>query len=307
MTKQTFLTLALSMLGVAAMAQPRSASGPTLLIKSSQGLMAPVWSPSGDKIAVTSDNYDGIWVADADGSNLRQVTCCSGAGYKMQWSADGTKLLGRTNVVSDNRVFHEVKVWNAADGAETTLVGKTRELTGTPLWNDAERVMISGERGASSVNTRSLKRTSATAADVYTMMVNDPAGVADKVASLKEFSGAIIINPALSHDGKQVAFQVPGKGIFTCNSDGSGVAYLCKGSHPAWLPDNSLIYTVVTDNGESFTGSDIYAVDVATGKAVLLTANTDMIPLTPAVTRDGKRVAFENAKDACIYEITLKY
>ena len=269
--------------------------------------MAPVWSPSGDKIAVTSDNYDGIWVADADGSNLRQVTCCSGAGYKMQWSADGTKLLGRTNVVSDNRVFHEVKVWNAADGAETTLVGKTRELTGTPLWNDAERVMISGERGASSVNTRSLKRTSATAADVYTMMVNDPAGVADKVASLKEFTGAIIINPALSNDGKQVAFQVPGKGIFTCNSDGSGVAYLCKGSHPAWLPDNSLIYTVVTDNGESFTGSDIYAVDVATGKAVLLTANTDMIPLTPAVTRDGKRVAFENAKDACIYEITLKY
>ena len=105
------------MLGVAAMAQPRSASEPTLLIKSSQGLMAPVWSPSGDKIAVTSDNYDGIWVADADGSNLRQVTCCSGAGYKMQWSADGTKLLGRTNVVSDNRVFHEVKVWNAADGA----------------------------------------------------------------------------------------------------------------------------------------------------------------------------------------------
>ena len=210
-------------------------------------------------------------------------------------------------MVSDNRVFHEVKVWNAADGVETTLVGKTRELIGTPLWNDAERVMISDERGASSVNTRSLKRTSATAADVYTMMVNDPAGVADKVASLKEFSGAIIINPALSHDGKQVAFQVPGKGIFTCNSDGSGVAYLCKGSHPAWLPDNSLIYTVVTDNGESFTGSDIYAVDVATGKAVLLTANTDMIPLTPAVTRDGKRVAFENAKDACIYEITLKY
>ena len=42
MTKQTFLTLALSMLGVAAMAQPRSASEPTLLIKSSQGLMAPV-------------------------------------------------------------------------------------------------------------------------------------------------------------------------------------------------------------------------------------------------------------------------
>ena len=307
MTKKMFFTLALGTLGAVAMAQPRSAGEPVLLLKSQQGLMAPVWSPDGDKIAVTTDNYEGIWIADADGGNLRQVTDASGAGYKMQWSADGQRLLGRTNVVADGLILHEVKVWNAQDGAETTLVGKTRELTGTPLWRDAERVSIADGRGAANVNVRSLKRQAAETVDVYSQMVSDPAGVADKVASLSEFSGKIIINPALSNDGRRVAFQVPGKGIYTCNADGTGVEFVCKGSHPAWLPDNSLIYTVVTDDGVQFTGSDIYAVDVATKKTVLLTGGTDLIPLTPTVTRDGKRVAFENAKDASIYVITLKY
>lgn len=288
------------------MAQPRSASEPVRLIQSTEGLMAPVWSPNGDKIAVTTDNFTGILVADADGSNLRQLTALPGAGYKMQWSADGSQLLGRTNVVDGSRIYHEVKVWDVADGKETTLVEKTRDLKGMPAWRGVN-VSLLDSRGAGEVNVRSLKRNAASSTDVYTMMVNDPAGVAAKVASLSEFAGKIIINPALSADGSKVAFQVPGKGIYTCNADGSEVEFLCKGSHPAWLPDNSVVYTVVADDGMRFTSSDIYAVDVATKHTVLLTANTDLIPLTPAVTRDGKKVAFENAGDAAIYVITLKY
>lgn len=306
MTKQTFLTLALSALGLVAMAQPRGASEPVKLIQWEVGLMTPVWSPSGDKIAVTTDNFRGIMVADADGGNLRQLTALPGAGYKMQWSADGSQLLGRTNVADGSRIYHEVKVWNVADGKETTLIEKTRDLKGTPTWVGANVSLLDG-RGMGEVSVRSLKRVSASTTDVYTMMVNDPAGVAGKVASLSEFSGKIIINPARSADGTKVAFQVPGKGIYTCSADGSGVEYLCKGSHPAWLPDNSVVYTVVTDDGVRFTGSDIYAVDVATKNTVLLTANTDMIPLTPAVSPDGTKVAFENALDAAIYVITLKY
>lgn len=271
--------------------------------------MLPVWSPSGDKIAVTSDNYDGIWVADADGSNLRQVTAaqvpatrCNGTPTAQNCSAE--PMWCPTIVFST-----KLGGGNAADGAETTLVGKTRELTGTPLWNDAERVMISGR--AWRIERQHTQPSSAHPRqpyDVYTMMVTyDPAGVADKVASLKEFSGAIIINPALSsNDGKQVAFQVPGKGIFTCNSGrqrrGLPVAAIRHGcSTICRLTPLSPIMAKV------LLAPIIYAVDVATGKAVLLTANTDMIPLTPGFDTRWQTAVFENAKDACIYEITLKY
>ena len=309
MIKQTVFTftLALSALGLGSvMAKPRGASEPVKLIHYEKGLMAPVWSPNGDKIAVTTDNFTGILVADSDGNNLRKLTMLPGAGYKMQWSADGSQMLGRTNVADGNRIYHEVKVWNVADCKEATLIKKTRDLKGTPTWVGAN-VTLLDSRGSGEINVRSLKRVSSSIVDVYTMMVNDPTSVADKVASLSDFSGKIIINPARSLDGKKVAFQVPGKGIYTCDADGSGVEYLCKGSHPAWLPDNSVVYTVVTDDGMRFTGSDIYAIDVATKNTVLLTPNTDMIPLTPAVSPDGKKVAFENAADASIYVITLKY
>lgn len=307
MKKRRILSIAMCAVVMSAVALPHSASAPQMLIKSDRGLMAPVWSPTGEKIAVTSDNYVGIWVADVAGNNLKQVTDNAGAGYKMQWSADGSKILGRTNVTVNNRIFHEIKVWNVADFSETTLVEQTRDIQGTPLWKGAEQIALSDLRGAAEMNVLSLKRVTKSITDVFTLMVNEPAEVAANVPSLREFLGTIIINPALSQDGMKVAFQVPGKGIYVCNVDGSDVKYVCKGSHPSWLPDGSIIYTVVKDDGVNFTSSEIYARDITTGKSVLLSGNSEIIPLTPTVTKDGTRVAFENAMDACIYVITLKY
>lgn len=307
MKKRRIFSIAMCAVVMSAVALPHSASAPQMLIKSDRGLMAPVWSPTGEKIAVTSDNYVGIWVADAAGNNLKQVTDNAGAGYKMQWSTDGSKILGRTNVTVNNRIFHEIKVWNVADFSETTLVEQTRDIQGTPLWKGAEQIALSDLRGAAEMNVLSLKCVTKSITDVFTLMVNEPAEVAAKVPSLREFLGTIIINPALSQDGMKVAFQVPGKGIYVCNVDGSDVKYVCKGSHPSWLPDGSIIYTVVKDDGVNFTSSEIYARDITTGKSVLLSGNSEIIPLTPTVTKDGTRVAFENAMDACIYVITLKY
>jgi TolB protein len=54
----------------------------------------PVWSPDGSKIAFTSDksgNID-IWVIDADGSNMRQVTRHPAWDDFPSWSSDGRKI-----------------------------------------------------------------------------------------------------------------------------------------------------------------------------------------------------------------------
>ena len=40
--------------------QARAASEPVKLLESRVGLMAPVWSPDGSMLAVTTDNYAGI-------------------------------------------------------------------------------------------------------------------------------------------------------------------------------------------------------------------------------------------------------
>lgn len=307
MKQKLIIGLSLCVLGGNAFAQPQSASEPQLLLKSTVGLMAPVWSPTGSKIAVTTDNYAGILVANADGTNLIPLTDESGAGYKMQWSADGNQILSRTNIVENARVFHEVKVWNVESGKSTTLVNKTRDLKGTPTWKSVANISIADRIGTKSVNTNTLAATASTP-NVYDIMVNDPVHATAKIQALKQFANKMVLNPAISPNGEMVAFQIPGHGIYTCNINGDNLKHVCKGTHPAWLPDNeSLIFTRESDNGHVYTASDIYAINTVTEKMNLLTGNTSLIPLRPTVSPDGTKVAFENAADASIYIINLKY
>ncbi|MBQ9077374.1 MAG: PD40 domain-containing protein [Muribaculaceae bacterium] len=308
--KQHFISvLSLLLCGGSMLAsQPNGASQPQMLINASQqGLMAPVWSPQGDKIAVTTDNYNGILIANADGSNLRQLTDASGAGYKMMWSADGKEILGRTNVVENARVFHEVKVWDIESGNATTLVSKTRDLKGTPTWKSASNIVVADRIGVKSVNTKTLA-TASSSSNAYELMVNDPVGATAKLPALTAYAKSIVINPAISPDGQKVAFQIPGKGMFVCDIDGNNLISFGKGSNPAWMPDSeNLIFTRTTDDGQRFTSSDIYSININSKKEYLLTGNTDLIPRRPSVSPDGQKVVFENAADASIYIVNLKY
>lgn len=306
MKRQLLLAFAVAVFGGIAIAQPRSASEPQKLIESNTGLMAPVWSPKGDKIAVTTNGYTGVFVADANGKNLKCVTNAAGAGYKMQWSADGKQILGRTNIVENNRVFHEVKVWNVENTTERTLVSKTRELKGTPTWKTSDKVNVIGKSG---VRTLSINGAVASATqNAYDIMVNDPVGAMTQIASLNAIGGKMVLNPALSADGKKIAFQIYGKGMFVCNVDGTEVKSLGKGVYPTWLPDNeTVVFNLTSDDGSRLTASTLNAVNVSNGKSVVLVNKSEIIPLKPTVSPDGAKVAFENVADESIYVVNLKY
>lgn len=292
MRKNIILLLAaIAGVGVA-IALPKGATAPRLLLNSRSALLAPAWSPDGRRIAVTTDNYAGILIADSDGNNLRTLTNDAGAGYKMAWTDDGSQILGRTNIVERGRVLHEVKAYDVTTLKSTTLITKGR-FDGTPSSGQAKRLKA----------TRAFTPVSA-----FELMLNKPSEAADMIVGLNRLKGSVIINPALSPDGSKIAFQIAGKGIFVCDADGNNVVGLCKGSHPSWLPDNrTIVMTVITDNGMRFTSSTLYAIDVVNGSKVALLKNGNYIPRTPAVSPDGKTVAFQNASDFAIYTINLKY
>lgn len=285
MKKTLLLGIAALLCGSIAIAQPRSASAPQLLLSTPTGLMAPVWSPDGKHIAASGLNYSGIYVAQADGSSLQMVTDAPGAGYKMVWNGNNA-IVGRTNIVENGRVMHEMYSWTLS-GTATRVAAKGRNVQAPSL---RAAGMAKGQAG------------------IYDMMVADPSHVAATVGALADFEGQIIINPALSPDGSRIAFQVPGKGMWVIGADGSNLRSIGAGSHPAWLPDNAtIVYTVVKDNGSEFTSSAIYAKNIDNGKSMTISDSSTILPLSPAVSPDGYKVAFENARDNAIYVITLKY
>lgn len=281
--KKQLLLAAVMLLGsgIAAMAAGLTASAPVRVASSADGLMAPVWSPDGKMIAASGPSYTGIYVFNADGSNGFCLTEAKGAGYKMAWSADGNEIVGRTNIHEGIRVFHETRAWNLKDGKSRVIAAKNR----------------------SNANPA----TSGTKVNLLSRMTENAAEVTSEVASLKDFAGSTVINPALSPDGSMIAFQIVGNGMFVINADGSNLRSLGTGSNPSWMPDNNtLVYTIVRDNGNEYTGSTIMTVTLNDMKTEVLMNNDNFIPVRPAVSADGSRVAFENINDQAIYVITLK-
>ena len=245
--------LGLALMGLATLpgaAQVAVQGEPALLLKAPMGLMCPVWSPDGSKIAVTTDRYEGILVAAEDGSALHSVCRDAKAGYKMAWDASSSRVI--PNALSDR----------------------------------AETIVSAG---------------------LYRDMLTDPAGVAAKTAALADFAGKTVINPALSPDGARIAFQIVGRGLWVINADGSNLQSLGRGSHPSWMPDSrNIVYTIVEDNGSQFTASTLMSADAVSGRTAIVYRNLEYLPMTPAVSPDGSKIAFENAADAAIYTIDIK-
>lgn len=94
MKKHSMLALALAMMSPLAMAQVKATSAPARLLTSPVGLMAPVYSPDGSMIAATGDNHRGIFVASAQGKDLRIVSS-NAAAYGMQWTADSRSIVAK--------------------------------------------------------------------------------------------------------------------------------------------------------------------------------------------------------------------
>lgn len=135
MKKHYLLGMAFAALVLPAMGQVRSAAPAEKLLSAPIGLMAPVWSPDGSKIAVTSDNYEGIYVANADGSDLHMVNAEKGAGYRMAWNADGIvdgkkmKAAAKASTVYDTMV--------AAPAEAASKIAALKEFEGRTVINPA--------------------------------------------------------------------------------------------------------------------------------------------------------------------------
>ena len=278
-----FSVLAVSLLycGSILAQQPTLFSEPRVIAKAEVGLFAPVWSPDGSQIAMTGDNYTGIFVVNADGSQFKLVSDATGAGYQMKWSSDN-EIISTPWVMNDNRRMTRVESVNVKSGYIKQVSPAERNFKRSRVVNN-ENALLG-------------------------IMIDDPINATKLIPSLNAFEGKMVINPILSPDGRKIAFQIVGKGLMVCDADGSGLKSLGKYSHASWMPDNNYVMAArISDNGDVFTKSDIYCIDVNNGSAVNITPYTDVIPVTMAVSPDGSKVAFDNDTDGAIYVIDLNY
>lgn len=307
-------TIFIVALSINSLAQPIPIGEPELLIQQNGiNFQSPVWSPDGNTIAVTGDQYRGIWLTDANGSNLNQLTDAD-AGYGMSWSPDSRSILTRLNTVENRRRNHAVAIFHV-DGSEPNQVSEVRsKMEAVPQWAQyGEKVVLIQNNKIEAFDSgldmpQQFKAKPAQA--FYVLKSNTIAkGMipTNSTENISPFEDAVYLNLKVSPDGQKLAFEVYGGNLYVMNVDGSNLIDLGKANRPSWAPDSQyLVASISEDNGYNITKGDLFAFSINGTEKINLTENTDLIAQNPNWSPTGSKIAFDVPNKGAIYTITIQ-
>lgn len=272
-----------------------------LSLPGGEAVYAPVISPAGDFVLVTSSAMSGLLKYDLATGALSTVTTDSGAGFNPKISADGSLIVYRESTIKNKLRYNTVKAVEVASGKTKTIVKESRGVTAFAA-NQGTAVAINSDK----VVTKKI-----TGKKVATPAI---ASISDGNLMLTTGGETVKLNPkgdsrylwvSVSPDGTRVLFTVPESGMvaYTCDLDGGNLSRIGRMSAPVWMGNDWVVGMVDHDNGEVVTESYIVAA-TATGEAYTRLTGSETIAMYPSATLDATKIVY-NTADGTIHLMNI--
>ena len=219
----------------------------------------------------------------------------------------------RPSEFRDLKRFQSVELVNVETGEVRVLLEPSRGIRSIPQWAHRDQhvaVIQNGdlrllESGKAPLGRPVVKPDEPVLYPAEGKLFHSIAGQAEPRV-LADFGDHTLFNICFSPEVNRVAFQVATQGLYVMNLDGSDLRHLGRYERPSWAPGGKyLVAMKTTDDGHRITSGDLFAIDAESGAVFNLTPHTPMVALSPSVSPDGRRIAFENPEDGGIYVLEL--
>ncbi len=290
----------------------------------------PRISPDGKRVAFSSDrafkgNYD-IWVADIERGKVTQRTSAPADEFEAAWSPDGSAIAFVSGTGANGTSIQQIDISN---GEKTIVTARKGLHVNSPSWSPDGRKIAYTEFSGRKTRLKVGDETVGDAEDVFPfparwlspdelLYTADGKILATKIGgetkpvpfratfSLNrpeyrhrkmEFDSKVprrvkgILSPALSPDGKRIAFEALNQ-LWLMEIGGKPQPLTGDDFYkqsPAWSPDGTKIAFASDKAGTA----DIYILDLASKAERRITNFDDSAELNPVWSPDGKRIGFQ--------------
>jgi len=102
--------------------------------------MNPKWSPDGKTIAVTGENYRGLWIIDRQTKKIKQLSEDLAAGFAYEWSPDGSSIVSTITFFENHIRKNAVALFHIADKDKKLLTKYRSKIPSAPKWRNNTQV-----------------------------------------------------------------------------------------------------------------------------------------------------------------------
>lgn len=295
-------------------AQLRPVGEPVLLFDDiTLSLQNPIPSPDSRTIALTGSNFTGIWLMDANGDNLRQLSDENHIGFGFKWSADASTIVTRSTQHENQRRSYAIKSFDLISNETSYLTEYQAHMPTVPFIEAGQQNVFVAT--AKVIQELPLQMSRALPGDVTLRPTAHANGnklfhSTPNSTSLNEFmpfgSDVQYLNASASPDGNKIAFEVYGGNLHILDIASGSLTDMGRGYKPTWSPDSQYIsFTRNTDDGYVFTSGEIVAASADGHDSVVLYSSSDTIPGNPYWDFNQNRIYFDYIDSGSILYIDV--